>query len=190
MFATQPYRRSAMTTAKPLARYSAMWGALASGFATAELHHRPKGCVGPILVIAANSRSAPQIPCMPCLEFPYSGSQGICSQLTEIASVFRCAVGPPPSKWQKFPVNSRASREFNAETGSHRTASSASRKCLCDRRFMQSRRSRRSACPLSRATNRLIGRSLPANPRAPCRRARPRYRFGAPGSGRRYPAPA
>ncbi|RWN46439.1 MAG: hypothetical protein EOR99_36855, partial [Mesorhizobium sp.] len=28
-----------MTTAKPLARYSAMEGALASGFATAELHH-------------------------------------------------------------------------------------------------------------------------------------------------------
>jgi hypothetical protein len=30
-----------MTTAKPLARYSAIEGALASGFATAELHHRP-----------------------------------------------------------------------------------------------------------------------------------------------------
>jgi hypothetical protein len=28
-----------MTTAKPLARYSAIEGALASGFATAELHH-------------------------------------------------------------------------------------------------------------------------------------------------------
>jgi hypothetical protein len=28
-----------MTTAKPLARYSAIYGALASGFATAELHH-------------------------------------------------------------------------------------------------------------------------------------------------------
>jgi hypothetical protein len=28
-----------MTTAKPLARYSAVEGALASGFATAELHH-------------------------------------------------------------------------------------------------------------------------------------------------------
>ena len=28
-----------MTTAKPLARYSAVKGALASGFATAELHH-------------------------------------------------------------------------------------------------------------------------------------------------------
>ena len=28
-----------MTTAKPLARYSAVNGALASGFATAELHH-------------------------------------------------------------------------------------------------------------------------------------------------------
>ncbi|MER8421760.1 hypothetical protein NKJ46_27565 [Mesorhizobium sp. M0166] len=28
-----------MTTAKPLARYSAIKGALANGFATAELHH-------------------------------------------------------------------------------------------------------------------------------------------------------
>jgi len=28
-----------MTTAKPLARYGAVEGALASGFATAELHH-------------------------------------------------------------------------------------------------------------------------------------------------------
>ena len=28
-----------MTTATPLARYSAVEGALASGFATAELHH-------------------------------------------------------------------------------------------------------------------------------------------------------
>jgi hypothetical protein len=28
-----------MTTAKPFARYSAIWGALASGFATTELHH-------------------------------------------------------------------------------------------------------------------------------------------------------
>ncbi|MER9645345.1 hypothetical protein [Mesorhizobium sp. M0239] len=28
-----------MTTAKPLARYSAIESALASGFATAELHH-------------------------------------------------------------------------------------------------------------------------------------------------------
>lgn len=28
-----------MTTAKPLTRYSAMGRALASGFATAELHH-------------------------------------------------------------------------------------------------------------------------------------------------------
>ena len=28
-----------MTTAKPPARYGAMWGARAGGFATAELHH-------------------------------------------------------------------------------------------------------------------------------------------------------
>ncbi|CAH2405849.1 conserved hypothetical protein [Mesorhizobium escarrei] len=33
--ATQPYRRTSMTAATPLARYSA----LASGFATADLHH-------------------------------------------------------------------------------------------------------------------------------------------------------
>jgi hypothetical protein len=31
--------RSSMITAKPLARYSAIGGALPSGFATAELHH-------------------------------------------------------------------------------------------------------------------------------------------------------
>jgi hypothetical protein len=36
---TRPYRKAPMTTAKPLARYSAIDGALASGFATAELHH-------------------------------------------------------------------------------------------------------------------------------------------------------
>jgi len=29
-----------MTTAQPLARYSAIGGALASGFATADLHHQ------------------------------------------------------------------------------------------------------------------------------------------------------
>jgi len=39
VFATRPYRKAPMTTAKPLARYSAIYGALASGFATAELHH-------------------------------------------------------------------------------------------------------------------------------------------------------
>ncbi|SJM28008.1 hypothetical protein BQ8482_100204 [Mesorhizobium delmotii] len=37
--ATQPYRRTSMTAATPLARYSAVEGALASGFATADLHH-------------------------------------------------------------------------------------------------------------------------------------------------------
>jgi hypothetical protein len=37
--ATRPYRKAPMTTATPLARYSAVEGALASGFATAELHH-------------------------------------------------------------------------------------------------------------------------------------------------------
>jgi hypothetical protein len=35
-----PTGESPVTTAKPLARYSAVEGALASGFATAELHHQ------------------------------------------------------------------------------------------------------------------------------------------------------
>ena len=62
-----------MTTAKPLARYSAMGARFASGFATPESITKEttnRAAVGLILVIAANSRSAPQIPCMPCLEFP------------------------------------------------------------------------------------------------------------------------
>ncbi|MDG4897488.1 hypothetical protein P9272_28470 [Mesorhizobium sp. WSM4976] len=36
---TDPSGRTSMTTAMPLARYGAAEGALASGFATAELHH-------------------------------------------------------------------------------------------------------------------------------------------------------
>src|SRR5690606_13192920 len=37
--ATRPYRKAPMTTDMPLARYSAVNGALASGFVIAELHH-------------------------------------------------------------------------------------------------------------------------------------------------------
>jgi hypothetical protein len=40
-FATRPYRKAPMAIATPLARYSAIDGALASGFTTAELHHLP-----------------------------------------------------------------------------------------------------------------------------------------------------
>jgi len=36
---TRPYRKAPVTTSTPLARYSAVNGALASGFVTAELHH-------------------------------------------------------------------------------------------------------------------------------------------------------
>src|SRR5690606_26234909 len=37
--ATRPYRKAPMTTDMPLARYSAVNGALTSGFVIAELHH-------------------------------------------------------------------------------------------------------------------------------------------------------
>ena len=58
-----------MTTATPLARYSAVEGALASGFATAELHHlsghdlRPRDALGgvPRLRPIANTHQRPDL---------------------------------------------------------------------------------------------------------------------------------